>query len=602
MGISAQAQSGVQPHLSQPEALAFPEVITYLTLRTADGLTAPAITSDNLQLLEDDQPVPEFSLESITPGLQLAVAINADSAFAIRDSQGNTRFDFLREALLTWGKYRTASDDLSLLTSAGDELPHASQPSLWVTRLQETLPDLRESTPNYQILSQAIDLATDPSPRDGMGRAVLFITPLPESGTINSLQSLVARANQQNVALFFWVVTSATNFERPESQQLQALAAQTGGQVFFFSGNETIPDLETWFAPLRKAYRIRYTSPVRSGEEHTLQAQITLSEGETLSVEAPAYRYLILPPNPIFIEPPVEILRHAPTPTVDTLQELLPAAQPLKILVDFPDGHKRDITVARLYVDGELLAENTSPPYTTFTWDLNTHGAPGDHRLQVEVVDSLGLHGKSAEIFTTVQVQIPQLTFIQRVQQRAPLAAGLATALILLLALWYLLITGRLHSRKQRARKGVAASKSRVSAQWRERIPWRPTHSGSVYLGQLVPLQQNGHRAAPIRIVSAEVIIGASREKANVVMQHPSIAPAHARLVYTPTEGFRIYDLDTPAGTWCNYQAVPSQGLPVQHGDIIHIGARAYRLLLPRSTPRIVHIEPAAHPNSLNHG
>ncbi len=593
----ASAQSGLQARLSPPDTQAFPEIITYLTLRTADGQPAPAITTDNLQLLEDDQPVPEFSLESISPGLQLAVAVNAAPEFAIRNSQGLMRFDFLRQALLNWGKQRAAADDLSLVYPGG-ELAHAPQPSLWLERLQSSLPDPRDSTPDYQILGQALDLAADPPPRQGMGRAVLFITPLPEAGIVNGLQSLAARASQQDVSLFFWVVTSAQNFDLPQSRQLRALAESTGGQVFFFSGNETIPDLETWFAPLRKVYRIRYASRIRGGEEHLLQAVISLPEGGEITAAAPAFRYVVLPPNPIFIEPPLEIRRAAPTPPqAGALQTLSPAAQPLKILVDFPDGHPRDITLARLYVDGELVDENTATPYTAFTWDLRPYTAAGEHRLQVEVVDTLGLSGRSAEHFVTVAVDLPAPALSSRVRTLFSLLGLFLLGLLTLAGLWYRLVSdvtllNREKARRRPVRKTTPPRKS-GAAQWR--LPWRAPRGGSVYLGQLIPLQQNGHRAAPIRLVSEEVIIGSERGQAAVVMQHPSIAPAHARLTFSPQEGFRLYDLDSPAGTWCNYLPVPPQGTPLRHGDIIHIGARAYRLALPRPRPRQIRIQPVSH-------
>ncbi len=593
---SASAQSGLQARLSPPDTQAFPEIITYLTLRTADGQPAPAITTDNLRLLEDDQPVPEFSLESISPGLQLAVAVNAAPEFAIRNAQGRTRFDFLREALLNWGKQRAAADDLSLVYPGG-ELAHAPQPSLWLERLQNSLPDPRDSAPDYQILGQALDLAADPPPRQGMARAVLFITPLPEAGIVNGLQSLAARASQQNVSLFFWVVTSAQNFDLPQSRQLRSLAESTGGRVFFFSGGETIPGLETWFAPLRRVYRIRYASRIRGGEEHTLQAVIRLPEGGELAVEAPAFRYAVLPPNPIFIEPPLEIRRAASTPRAGALQTLLPAAQPLKILVDFPDGHPRGITLARLYVDGALVEENTAPPYTAFAWDLRPYTADGDHRLQVEVVDTLGLSGRSAEHFVAVAVELPAPALTPRVRTLFSLLGLFLLGLLTLAGLWYRLVSDTTLLKRERARRPVrktAPPRKSGSPPWR--LPWRAPRGGSVYLGQLIPLQQNGHRAAPIRLVSEDVVIGSERGRASVVMQHPSIAPAHARLTHSPEAGFRLYDLDSPAGTWCNYLPVPPQGTPLRHGDIIHIGARAYRLALPRPRPRQIRIQPVSPP------
>ncbi len=586
---AARAQNAWRAYLTAPFSTDFPQVETYLTVRSAEGQPLPLLDRENLQLTEDGQPVTDFTLERVQPGLQLVIALNPGTDFGLRDTQGVMRYTFLQSALTSWGERVPQSDDVSLLVANGREYLHTANPQDWLPGLEIENP--REHTPNYEVFSRALDVATESSSQPGMGRAILLVTPLPEAGIVNNLQSLAARAEQQNVALFFWVVTAAENAALPQSNQLRTLAAQTGGQAFFFSGTETIPPLDAWLQPLRHAYRIRYQSPARSGEMHNLQAVLTLGE-EPLTIDAPPYRYLLLPPNPIFHPMPLEIQRVAPlTVNRATTQPpaLSPHSQTVEILVDFPDEHPRQITLARLYVDGQLAAENTAEPFTRFEWNLDLLGSPGEHRLQAEVVDTLGLRGTSNDLFVTVEAIIPTPTVSDVVRARLPLALGVGAVVLALLSVWFLLLSGRLQPRKVLNGK----TKRRLpTISWSERLIKRPPRGSTVYLGQLDPIPQNGHRTAPIRLVSDDIILGSDPSQATIVISQPAIAPAHARLRYEAKTGFCLYDLGAPAGTWCNFSPVPPEGVALRQGDVLHLGDQAFRLNLPNAALRTITIQP----------
>ena len=79
------------------------------------------------------------------------------------------------------------------------------------------------------------------------------------------------------------------------------------------------------------------------------------------------------PPNPILVAPPLQIKRQ-PSPDDPYNQEaLLPAKQTIEILVEFPDGHVRELKRTALLVDGQMVDENTSEPFESFTWDLRPY-------------------------------------------------------------------------------------------------------------------------------------------------------------------------------------------------------------------------------------
>ncbi len=105
----------------------------------------------------------------------------------------------------------------------------------------------------------------------------------------------------------------------------------------------------------------------------------------------------IEPPNPIFVSPPSEIVRIAPEDTAAERAVMMPRTQNLELLIEFPDGHDRQVERTILYVNGEVVTENTSPPFDQILWDLSNYVSVGRHLLRVEVVDILGLRGISIE-------------------------------------------------------------------------------------------------------------------------------------------------------------------------------------------------------------
>jgi predicted component of type VI protein secretion system len=81
-----------------------------------------------------------------------------------------------------------------------------------------------------------------------------------------------------------------------------------------------------------------------------------------------------------------------------------------------------------------------------------------------------------------------------------------------------------------------------------------------------------------------ELVLGADPRQANVILNDSSISPLHARLRRTE-EGFLLFDLDSVAGTWVNYELVPKGGHRLRPGDLIHFGRLMYRFEVPGSPP-----------------
>ena len=148
-------------------------------------------------------------------------------------------------------------------------------------------------------------MPTTPTTNAHVGR---FVTPLQVADIAAGLQTLAARANQQNIHIFVWLVGAPESFYQPAADQLAALAGGTGGSFLTFSGTESVPDLETYLEPLRPVYRLVYESQVSVAGPHQISAQVSLPEGSLVS-PVQTFEVNLQPPIPELLHPPVVIDR-----------------------------------------------------------------------------------------------------------------------------------------------------------------------------------------------------------------------------------------------------------------------------------------------------
>lgn len=602
-----QAQQNWVAILSNPNLQAFPQVELFLDVHTAQGQFVPNLQAAQVQIIENDVAIPAGSLEEIRPGVQVVVAVNPGPAFGIRNSKGFSRYDYLKTALTNWAKSRQGStlDDWSLIIANGPQVSHVQDPSRWLEFLERDQTDARASAPNLDMLFQAVSLAADQPPRPGMRRAILFITPALEGDFNQPLENLVSQAQQQDIAIFVWIVTSANAPSNPGIQSLENLAAQTGGQSLFFTGEEALPDPEKFLAPLRNIYRLTYLSAVRQGGSQQIIARI---QTEGLEIETPAVVFEIdlKPPVPAFISPPIEIERQPipiPEETDDSQansEQLIPGQQILEVVLDFPDGRQRPLTQSALYVDGVMVDENLSPPFDQFVWNLETYSNNGTHILQVRVVDNLGLTGASIELPVFVSIESsfnnPWMT-MQRNLPALTVMLVIVAGAILLLAL---LLSGQLRPVTQRAarKKGprsdpvtqpVAINDSdlnKSSQTWMNRLQWPQRHitpKARAFFSRIAE-DETLDASPPIAITTSEVTLGSNPNLASLVIEDASVEGLHARLRILEDGAFRISDEGSMAGTWLNFSPVSKAGARLVHGDLVHIGRVGFRFTLRQPT------------------
>ena len=615
--VSARAQTSAYAEIASIDAQGFPQVKALLDVYDGTGKFVTGLQPGDLTLSEDGEPRPVNTLTESDAAVQLVVAINPGPALAVRDGNAIPRFTKIVEALRLWVEAlpTDSRDDLSLISLSGSLITHA-KPRDWFVSLDAFKPDFRNTTPNLQTLAIALDTVASTA-QPGMKRAVLFITPHMEDPNIDStIAPLIQTAADSKVRVFIWFVDGEQFFTTASANAFHSLALQTSGSFFAFSGAETFPDLNIELSPLRRIYELTYTSALTTSGDHALGVEVDAPQGkitapdQTLGVD-------VQPPNPILVSPPLQIKRQ-PSPDDPYNEEaLLPVEQTIEILVEFPDGHVRELRRTALYVDGQVVDENTSEPFETFTWDISQYGTSGPHEIIVEAEDVLGLQKSSMGIPVSLKVIQPPggiEGFLGRYRDYlVPGAIGLAG-----LALVVILLRGRVGGGLFKKRPGrrkqfedpltqpvIALTEPRVSAAKnakksktapRRNLWFRPgpairLPAAPAYLTRL----SNGGEpasAAPIPVLEKEMTFGTDPVQSLRVLDDPSISPLHARIKRNGDGAFHIYDHGSVAGTWVNYEPVTREGCRLAHGDRIHFGQLLYRFDLNQPPaapePRII--------------
>jgi len=609
------AQSGAAAWLLPPNMDDYPNITAFLDVHDASGGFIHGLKETDLNLFENNNPVPVTQFSEIHPGVQFIIAFSPGHALSIRDGLGFSRFDYLISGLKAWqwDPQAAGTDDLSLITADGPELMHISNPETLLSALQPYQPNLRNSQPNLEVLSRAIQVAEDELPRQGMERAILFITPPQPAEAEAGLQSLAARASQLGIRIFVWLVTSPEASPSSETPLLQNLASQTGGALFTYTGIEAVPDIENYLEPLRHIYSLSYLSALTSAGSFPLYVEVALPE-QTITSNQQEIVLDIQPPNPIFVSTPSEISReYVETDQVKNASQSnqsfqwTPEEQVLQVLVEFPDGHPRSIVQSSLLVDGALVQVNTEPPFDQFTWDIRPYVESGSHILQAEVQDSLGYTSRSLEIPVQISVEQPTNSFRLILSSRSLLLTGALVVFSGVVVVLVLVLGGRIQphqpgkpsgtrnraSHQPRLKRALsradndpvtqpvqtkAEEPTRPSTPWALRLTHSHARSSSQVLAFLTPVlpSDEAQHAAPIPISSDEIIFGCDPVQSTWVIDDPSLEGLHARLI---REGnvYRLVDVGTTAGTWINYTQVSPQGDLVENGDLIHLGRTCFR-------------------------
>ena len=585
----AQAQTPITLGVSSTSVEAFPAMSISVTVADGEGQRIPGLSSGNFSLFEDGSARPDLSVSETEVGSRQLFAILTGRGLRIRDSQGRTRFDFVRQALLDlWAGPDVAeygSDDLTLLTSDGPLAVHASASTLR-SALTTHQPTFAEEASGYDLLILALDYNADAPPKDGMPGSLVFIAPPIEGLTDVLMGNVVARAKQTATAIYPILVGPPEAIDTPGADQLRQLAAQTGGAFDVFDPGRGLEGLADKLTGRRFIYTVRYSSQANASGIHKIELHVE-APGAAAAVQELTYQVVILPPQVIFIQPPSQIVREADDPSL-ALEQLHPTSQALQILINFPDGHPRPITLATLFVDGQPISALDAPPFDHFTLDLTRFVESASHTLRVEAQDSLGLSSTSEPMRLEIEVRPPARGLAALRPALGSIVAALAVLVLGVVLAVSLMSAGRRQAPSGQGGKratGLPATRRRASMQGRQ--------AGAAVEGVLIPVDSRGQEGKPLPLTGIDVVLGRDASLAGIVLDDPSVSGMHARMIRLAGGGYLLRDQGSVAGTWINFRPVPNDGAQLAHEDLIHLGRVGLRFRLASPPPpREIRVRP----------
>jgi len=572
--------------LQAPDLTSFPSVGLTFEAYDAQGNFLNDLAQNELGVDENDQQISVDSLTRTQPGMHIIFAFNVSPGMAMAIANGPTNFDRVKQSIIDWTVAQPGNtpDQLSLVTNAGPQATRLTDTVLFAQDLRAYTPDLAKTQPSLTSLTTALDLASDPSRKVNSKRAILYITSTLADNALAALPNLADRANQLGVRIFTWLVLPKAG-DTQSGQVLADLAQRTGGQSLVFSGIEGLPNPEIYFQSLRFIYRASYTSTIRQSGIQRVSLVIRRSEFPTPAEQR--FTLNLQPPNPFFLSPPTTVKRTWTNPDATEKPVLTPGEVKLQAIVEFPDGLRRPIKASRLFVDGKLVSEITAEPFSPLVWPLDAYTSSGSHVLRVEMEDILGLSRSSIEIPVNVEVEAAP-TFnlalmASAAQPYLPYAGAVGAGAVGLIGGWFGLRAWRKRRPKSPQppvkRKNAGLSRRRVDVPIPAlRLPFKSPNAPA----RLVQMAEGSIRPSGtfISLTQDEMRLGSEARRVDCVIESPTVDGLHARIRRNKQGQYIISDAGSVAGTWVNYELVPSEGQILTHGDLIHLGLEVYRFEL----------------------
>jgi len=586
------AQGALRAVLSQPDLSQFPSIITYLDVYDAQNNFVGDLTANQLTLQENGVERTINEATRIEPGLHTILALNLGPSLNNKIHDGTTRYQDITSILTSWltNLQSQAPNLYSLTNNDGAIIQRSGNAQELIQTFQTYQPNLYNFESDQTSLSYAIDVAAQERQLAHHAKqAIFYITPLPIDRDLDQIPILAARAADTGVPVYVWLIAKETSSNSQAAEALRQLARTTGGQFFLYSENAETPNPETFLAPLRYTYRLRYTSAIQQSGFHHIK--VLVSRGmQQAQTEDVAFQIQLLPPQVTIIALPPQIqLVWVENEEGDKV--LKPDFITLQISVTFPDGYPRQLKYSRLVVDNQEVIKIEHQPFEWLGWPLNNFRVTAIHTVEVEVEDILGFQGKS----NTREVEVivnPRYKGFWGSFMNFVLSGGWILLAILLafgLLFIYLLIRRRnLRTMPAGVEPVLSFPEDPLTQQVYipiEPAPLTQSISESIQLiPQLVPLSstemKNTSKKSPIRLIEDDTTIGSDSALVTLVLDHPTISPRHARIQRSPQGTFTIADLGSERGTWVNYTPVSSKGTILFHNDLIHFGEVAYRFEL----------------------
>jgi len=575
----------------------FPYVSFLMNPWDTSGNFISGLEPEDILVIENELEIEVDDLQETSLGAQIVIAHNNGSAFTVSGDDEIPRSEILSGEISRFFKMidSETADSIGIVTPDGILISGQQNKNLILATWEAYEHDFVETLPDLNVLSLAIDLASDPVPVQGMGRSVLFLTPRIELDQAEILQDLVDRAVQSRIRVHVGFIGRVADFDSEEAANLKNVADQTGGQYFAYSLEEDIPDFNSMFESSRRIYQVFYTSQVKISGVNQVSVLIDTGAGNVTS-EVESFEIEVKLPNPIFLSLPGSIERYFPEDKEILLRNLEPKKFQIEILIDFPDKNQREIVQTSFYVNGELISKNTRAPFDQFTLNINKYQQDTRLILRITAEDELGLVGESVDIPIMVIIKDPAHDFGEVFSSNVSDLVVVVLVSALGIGILLLVLAGRIRPTMQverlykRAKQVSITDQDLENKQLEERETTGPLASFRMSDPEDLPVIAELHvvdtktgkdTGRKHNITLDETYIGSDLSQVQIVLDDPALDVIHSLIRREDSGRFFIMDIDTTAGTWLNYEPVSTEMQELKHGDLIHIGATSFRFQLP---------------------
>jgi len=594
---SASAQEGTYVVLYAPELNEFPKVTLYLDAYDAQGQFIRSLDLNSFTIYEDGLPKATNETSLLEPGLHTILALNLGATLSNRaDTTVPTRFERAVFDLASWLNEldSEAPNQYSMVSNEGILVEKLQGKDDFTFQLQNYKPNLFNFSPSLASLNAAVSIAEKPNLISQSKQSILYITPLPLDEDLAGYTAIEARARAATTPIHVWLMAPETALNSPAAVALTRLASNTGGKFFFYMDESAAPNPEEYVGIFRSIYQLRFTSSINQSGSHTLRVQLTYGDNTYQSQEVPFDINLNLPTIE-WVDIPATIERTFAGG--GSARNLEPDVVTLQANVIFPDGYDRKLRATRLYVDGEVLAENTQEPFTFFGWPLEDFTVSGSYFVSVEAEDILGFRSISAPlpVRITVESQYPNwlanfFQFFNRGGWIAFAVVGLGAVVLVGRRINTMIQNGEASPRGLTFGEGMdpllqevpGISDAYETAQ-SAASNGRQTRAQENTEMQPVLIPMDARFPLPFQkiVVTEEPLtFGSDSAQVDVVLKHASIAEMHCLIQRSSSGYVTIADRGSAHGTWVNYTPVSSAGVVLNNGDLVAIGAITFRFEL----------------------
>ncbi|QRN83027.1 hypothetical protein JR338_11520 [Chloroflexota bacterium] len=568
--VRAQSAAAVVVH--PPDLSTFPVIEFEFKALDANSQPLGGFGADQVQVIENGKALPVDALIEEYRGVHFTLAINGNREMDLRDDSGISRFEKLSAALSDWARSSSLKGDdaWSIVTNEGTQVDWTTTPRTWMNGLATYQPNFRLMEPDLASLQLAIQTMLDEHIDFGVNQTILYITPPPEPAQIESLNALTQQARNQGIRVDVWMVGDSYYLSNDQGGALVALAANTGGDFLQFDRLQGIPDLNGLHAALGRVESATYTSNIAESGTFTLGVSVDLGD-LVVEGEGQPFTINVLAPNPMLLSPPILVERT--WGTAGDTQTLEPDTQTIEILVQFPDGYPRALESSRLRVDGVVMDINTNEPFDSFKWDLGAYEESGEHFIQVEITDQLGLTAETISSPVEVRIVTPEIAPGFDWLKAGGIAAGvIAGAAVLLLIYWQ--VRQAVNSYKAAHPRAVTGSEDSQTPRPLPLLEKAP-------LAYFVPAQSLLGLEDPgvIPVTRPRFVLPDDLAVESPYLTEDKWTVERAWLNKLDNH-FWLHSVGGNADVWLNAQQVGMESVEVKPGDLVYFGELGFRFTI----------------------